>query len=71
MTEVITQSSMTELEQTVNSLLRKLDELRQENSDLRKQLQAQQLMGEQLAQKNSRAGQAIRQLISSIEGSPA
>jgi uncharacterized protein (TIGR02449 family) len=61
---------MAGLEKTVDRLLRKLDELRDENLNLRKQLQAQQLMGEQLTQKNSRAGQAIRRLISSIEGSP-
>ena len=69
MTDLLTQESpLAQLEQTVNSLLSKLDELRQENLDFRKQLQTQQLIGEQLGQKNSRASLAIRRLISSIEG---
>jgi uncharacterized protein (TIGR02449 family) len=59
---------LAELEKTVTDLLGKLDELREENLNLRKQLQAQQLIGEQLIQKNSRASQAIRRVISSIEG---
>lgn len=71
MIELTTMSPLTELEQTVNHLLHKLDQLRQENSDLRQQLQMQHVISEQLGQKNSRAGEAIRQLISSIEGSPA
>ena len=62
------ESSLAQLEQTVSGLLSKLDELRQENLDLRKQLQTQQLIGEQLEQKKSRASLAIRRIISSIEG---
>jgi uncharacterized protein (TIGR02449 family) len=65
------ESPLKELEGVVNRLLDKLDELRDENQRLHKKLQTQQLIGEQLAQKNSRAGEAIKRLISSIEGSPA
>lgn len=68
---VIEESPLVQLEQTVSHLLNKLDELKQENQNLRKQLQAQHLVGEQLVQKNSRASQAIRRVISSMERAEA
>jgi uncharacterized protein (TIGR02449 family) len=64
----IHESPLAQLEKTVSDLLIKLDEVKQENFNLRKQLQAQQLIGDQLTQKNSRASQTIRRIISSIEG---
>ena len=63
------ESTLSELEQTVGVLLQRLEELEQENYNLRKQVQATQLISEQLSQKNSRASQSIRRLISSIQES--
>ena len=68
MTDISTpESSLTHLEQTVNDLLRRLDELREENVALRKKIEAEQQIAAQLAQKNSRACQAIAHVIASIE----
>jgi Mg2+ and Co2+ transporter CorA len=68
MTDISTPEwSLTQLEQTVNDLLRRLDDLRKENIILRNQIQAQQLISDKLAEKNSRATQAIARVIASIE----
>lgn len=62
------ESLLATLEESVDALCRRVDVLRQENLNLRKQLQAQRLMSEQLAQKNSRASEAIGRVIASMEG---
>lgn len=67
MADVLSQEpSMATLEESIEALCRRVDVLRQENLNLRKQLQAQRLVSEQLSQKNLRASEALSRMISSI-----